>query len=47
MSHALSLISQHNPGTTDGHLVVGGEDECTSRLQSEDDNATEGLEQEA
>ena len=36
-----------NPGTTSGHLAMSGEDECTSRLQSEDDNATEGLEQEA
>ena len=35
-----------NPGTTSGHLAIGGEDECTSRLQREDDN-TEGLEQEA
>ena len=34
-----------NPGTTSGHFAIGGEDECTSRLQSEDDNATEGLEQ--
>ena len=35
-----------NPGTTSGHLAIGGEVECTSRLQREDDN-TEGLEQEA
>ena len=35
-----------NPGTTSDHLAIGGEDECTSRLQREDDN-TEGLEQEA
>ena len=34
-------------GTTDGHLSIGGEDECRSRLQSKDDNATEGLDQEA
>ena len=36
-----------NPGTTGGHLAISGEDECTSRLQSKDDNSTEGLEQEA
>ena len=35
-----------NPGTTSGHLAIGREDECTSRLQGEDD-FTEGLEQEA
>ena len=22
-----------NPGTTSGHIAIGGEDECTSRLQ--------------
>ena len=36
-----------NPGTTSGHLAIGGEDECTSRLQREDKDAIEGLEQEA
>ena len=35
-----------NPGTTSDHLVIGGEDECTSRLQTEDD-ITKGLEHEA
>ena len=35
-----------NPGTTSGHFAIDGEDECTSRLQGEDD-VTEGLEQEA
>ncbi len=35
-----------NPGTTSGHFAIGGEDECTSRLQGEEDIA-EGLEQEA
>ena len=35
-----------SPGTTSGHLAIGGEDECTSRLQGED-YITEGLEHEA
>ena len=35
-----------NPGTTMDHLAIGGEDECTSRLQGGDD-ITEGQEQEA
>ena len=35
-----------NPGTTMDHLSIGREDECTSRLQGEEDIA-EGLEQEA
>ena len=30
-------------GTTSGHLAIGGEDECTSRLQGID-GITEGLE---
>ena len=36
-----------NPGTTSDHFVTGGEDECTSRLQRNDGDANEGLEQEA
>ena len=36
-----------NPGTISDHLVTGGEDECTSRLQRNDGDDTEGLEQEA
>ena len=36
-----------NPDTTSGHLAIGGEDDCTSRLQREDKNDTERLEQEA
>ena len=28
-----------NPGTTSGHFAIGGEDECTSRLQKEDNIA--------
>ena len=36
-----------DPGTTSGHLAIGGEDECTSRLQGEVDYIAEGLEQEA
>ena len=35
-----------NLGTTSSHLAIGGEDECTSRLQREDDDS-KGLEQEA
>ena len=35
-----------NPDTTIGHFAIGGEDECTSKLQREDED-TEGLEQEA
>ena len=35
-----------DPGTTSGHLAIGGEDEGTSRLQGEDD-FTKGLKQEA
>ena len=36
-----------NPGITSDHFVTNGEDECTSRLQRNDGDATEGLEQEA
>ena len=36
-----------NPGTTSDHSVTDGEDECTSRLQRNDGDDTEGLEQEA
>ena len=36
-----------NPGTTSGSLAIGGEDECTSRLQRAEEDDTEGLEQEA
>ena len=36
-----------DPGTTSGHLAIGGENECTSRLQRTDEDDTEGLEQEA
>ena len=35
-----------NPGTTSGRLATGGEDECTIRLQRDND-ITKGLEQEA
>ena len=35
-----------NPGTTSGHLAIGGEDECTSRLQGAD-GITKGLAHEA
>ena len=30
-----------NPGTTSGHLAIGGEDECTSKLQRKDEDTTE------
>ena len=36
-----------NPGTTNGHFAIGGEDECTSRLQREGGDTVEKLEQEA
>ena len=36
-----------NPGTISGHLAIGGEDECTSKLQREADCIAKGLEQEA
>ena len=36
-----------NLGTTNGHFAIGGEDECTSRLQREYGDTTDGLEQEA
>ena len=36
-----------NPGTTSGHLATGREDECTSRLQGQDEHFAKGLEQEA
>ena len=36
-----------NPDTTSGHLAIGRKDECTSRLQREDEDIAEGLEQEA
>ena len=36
-----------NPGTISGHFAIGGEDECTSRLQREDEDTAEGLEREA
>ena len=35
-----------NPSTTSGHLSIGGEIECTSRLQGAD-GITKGLEHEA
>ena len=35
-----------NPGTTSGHLAIGGEDESTSKLHGKEDIA-ERLEQEA
>ena len=36
-----------DPGTTSGHLAIGGEDECTSTLQREVDYIAKGLEQDA
>ena len=36
-----------DPGTTMDHLSIGGEDECTSRLQGDDKADIEELEQEA
>ena len=36
-----------NPGTTSDHFVTCGKGECTSRLQANDEDDTQELEQEA